>query len=43
MTLSQSQHSLESASLDGSLPDDRFSVDSDSSDNFVILMDSGKQ
>ncbi|KAK6472101.1 UHRF1-binding protein 1-like isoform X1 [Huso huso] len=40
MTLSQSQHSLESASLDGSLPDDRFSVDSDSSDNFVILMDS---
>ncbi|MGH0119367.1 UNVERIFIED_CONTAM: hypothetical protein FKN15_006098 [Acipenser sinensis] len=40
MTLSQSQHSLESASLDGSLPDDRLSVDSDSSDNFVILMDS---
>ncbi|XP_041084397.1 UHRF1-binding protein 1-like isoform X2 [Polyodon spathula] len=40
MTLSQSQLSLDSASLDASLPDDRFSIDSDSSDNFVILMDS---
>ncbi|XP_041084448.1 UHRF1-binding protein 1-like [Polyodon spathula] len=38
--LSQSQLSLDSTSLDASLPDDRFSIDSDSSDNFVILMDS---
>ncbi|MBN3297409.1 URFB1 protein, partial [Amia calva] len=40
MKRSQSQHSFESASLDGSLADDGLSVDSDSSENFVILMDS---
>nr|XP_015197634.1 PREDICTED: UHRF1-binding protein 1 isoform X1 [Lepisosteus oculatus] len=40
MKHSPSQHSFESSSLDGSLPDDGLSVDSDSSENFVILMDS---
>uniref|UniRef100_A0AAY4CF06 UHRF1 binding protein 1 n=1 Tax=Denticeps clupeoides TaxID=299321 RepID=A0AAY4CF06_9TELE len=38
---SPSQHSFDSAILDGSLPDDGLSVDSDTSENFVILMDSG--
>ncbi|XP_045062955.1 UHRF1-binding protein 1 isoform X1 [Coregonus clupeaformis] len=37
MKLSLSQHSFDSAILDGSLPDDHLSVDSDTSDN--ILMD----
>ncbi|XP_028848414.1 LOW QUALITY PROTEIN: UHRF1-binding protein 1 [Denticeps clupeoides] len=37
---SPSQHSFDSAILDGSLPDDGLSVDSDTSENFVILMDS---
>uniref|UniRef100_A0A8C7JJM5 Bridge-like lipid transfer protein family member 3A n=1 Tax=Oncorhynchus kisutch TaxID=8019 RepID=A0A8C7JJM5_ONCKI len=37
MKLSLSQYSFDSAILDGSLPDDHLSVDSDSSDN--ILMD----
>ncbi|KAJ8016716.1 hypothetical protein DPEC_G00010220 [Dallia pectoralis] len=36
---SLSQQSFDSAILDGSLPDDRLSVDSDMSDNFVLLMD----
>ncbi|XP_008300879.1 UHRF1-binding protein 1 [Stegastes partitus] len=37
---SPSQHSFDSAILDGSLPDENLSVDSDLSDNFVVLMDS---
>uniref|UniRef100_A0A8C4RMN2 UHRF1-binding protein 1-like n=1 Tax=Erpetoichthys calabaricus TaxID=27687 RepID=A0A8C4RMN2_ERPCA len=40
MKHSPSQHSFESTSLDGSLPDEHLSVDSDNSDSFVILMDS---
>ncbi|KAK2851678.1 hypothetical protein Q5P01_007954 [Channa striata] len=40
MKQSPSQHSFDSAILDGSLPDENLSVDSDLSDNFVILMDS---
>uniref|UniRef100_A0AAQ6ANJ2 Chorein N-terminal domain-containing protein n=1 Tax=Amphiprion ocellaris TaxID=80972 RepID=A0AAQ6ANJ2_AMPOC len=38
---SPSQHSFDSAILDGSLPDENLSMDSDLSDNFVVLMDSG--
>uniref|UniRef100_A0A672YW34 UHRF1 binding protein 1 n=1 Tax=Sphaeramia orbicularis TaxID=375764 RepID=A0A672YW34_9TELE len=41
MKQSPSQHSFDSAILDGSLPDENLSVDSDTSDNFVVLMDSG--
>ncbi|XP_010766103.1 UHRF1-binding protein 1 [Notothenia coriiceps] len=37
---SPSQHSFDSAILDGSLPDENLSVDSDFSENFVVLMDS---
>ncbi|XP_070825607.1 bridge-like lipid transfer protein family member 3A [Chaetodon trifascialis] len=40
MKQSPSQHSFDSAILDGSLPDENLSVDSDFSDNFVVLMDS---
>ncbi|XP_041953572.1 UHRF1-binding protein 1 isoform X1 [Alosa sapidissima] len=40
MKQSPSQHSFDSAILDGSLPDDRLSVCSDTSENFAILMDS---
>ncbi|KAM9343073.1 bridge-like lipid transfer protein family member 3A [Pholidichthys leucotaenia] len=40
MKQSPSQHSFDSAILDGSLPDENLSVGSDVSDNFVILMDS---
>ncbi|XP_042347366.1 UHRF1-binding protein 1 [Plectropomus leopardus] len=40
MKQSPSQHSFDSAILDGSLPDENLSVDSDVSDNFVVLMDS---
>ncbi|KAF1390227.1 hypothetical protein PFLUV_G00055890 [Perca fluviatilis] len=40
MKQSPSQHSFDSAILDGSLPDEYLSVDSDVSDNFVVLMDS---
>lgn len=40
MKQSPSQHSFDSAILDGSLPDENLSVDSDS-DNFVVLLDSG--
>ncbi|KAM3871794.1 bridge-like lipid transfer protein family member 3A [Diretmus argenteus] len=40
MKQSPSQHSFDSAILDGSLPDENFSVDSDTSDNFVVLMES---
>ncbi|KAM6924347.1 bridge-like lipid transfer protein family member 3A [Xenentodon cancila] len=37
---SHSQQSFDSAILDGSLPDENISVDSDFSDSFVVLMDS---
>ncbi|KAJ8265440.1 hypothetical protein COCON_G00145390 [Conger conger] len=37
MKQSPSQHSFDSAIMDGSLPDDRLSMDSDASDNFIIL------
>ncbi|XP_047452545.1 UHRF1-binding protein 1 isoform X2 [Mugil cephalus] len=40
MKQSPSQHSFDSAILDGSLPDENLSVDSDISENFVVLMDS---
>ncbi|TNN73459.1 UHRF1-binding protein 1 [Liparis tanakae] len=40
MKQSSSQHSFDSAILDGSLPDENLSVDSDTSDNFVVLMGS---
>ncbi|KAG7472115.1 hypothetical protein MATL_G00105110 [Megalops atlanticus] len=40
MKHSPSQHSFDSAILEGSLPDDGLSVDSDTSENFVILVDS---
>ncbi|KAM3617323.1 uncharacterized protein V6R79_004834 [Siganus canaliculatus] len=40
MKQSPSQHSFDSAILDGSLPDENLSVDSDISDNFVVIMDS---
>ncbi|XP_071379292.1 bridge-like lipid transfer protein family member 3A [Centroberyx affinis] len=40
MKQSPSQHSFDSAILDGSLPDENLSVDSDASDNFVVLVDS---
>lgn len=38
---SPSQHSFDSAILDGSLPDESLSMDSDVSDNFFTFMDSG--
>jgi len=41
MKQSHSQQSFDSAILDGSLPDENLSVDSDFSDNFVVLVDSG--
>lgn len=41
MKQSPSQNSCDSAILEGSLADDGLSIDSDMSDNFVILMDSG--
>ncbi|XP_035238139.1 UHRF1-binding protein 1 [Anguilla anguilla] len=37
MKQSPSQHSFDSAIMDGSLPDDGLSMDSDASDNFIIL------
>ncbi|XP_034028775.1 UHRF1-binding protein 1 [Thalassophryne amazonica] len=37
---SPSQHSFDSAILDGSLPDENLSVDSNASENFVVLMES---
>ncbi|XP_037630079.1 UHRF1-binding protein 1 isoform X1 [Sebastes umbrosus] len=40
MKQSPSQHSFDSAILDGSLPDENLSVDSDVSDNFVVIMES---
>ncbi|RVE70811.1 hypothetical protein OJAV_G00068180 [Oryzias javanicus] len=40
MKQSHSQQSFDSAILDGSLPDENLSIDSDLSDNFVVLMDS---
>lgn len=41
MKQSPSQQSFDSAILDGSLPDENLSVDSDLSDNLFVLMDSG--
>lgn len=41
LKLSHSQQSFDSAILDGSLPDENLSIDSDFSDNFVVLIDSG--
>ena len=41
MKPSPSQHSFDSAILDGSLPDENLSVDSDISDNFFGFVDSG--
>lgn len=41
MKQSPSQHSFDSAILDGSLPDESLSVGSDVGDNFVVLMESG--
>lgn len=41
MKPSNSQQSFDSAILDGSLPDENLSIDSDLSDNFVVVMDSG--
>lgn len=41
MKQSASQHSFDSAILDGSLPDENLSVESDVSENFVVIMDSG--
>lgn len=43
MKQSPSQHSFDSAILDGSLPDESLSVDSDISDNFFVFMDSGTE
>lgn len=40
MKQSPSQHSFDSAILDGSLPDENLSVDSDLSDGFVVLIGS---
>lgn len=40
MKQSPSQHSFDSAILDGSLPDDHISMDSDLSDHFATFMDS---
>ncbi|XP_038138689.1 UHRF1-binding protein 1 [Cyprinodon tularosa] len=40
LKLSHSQQSFDSAILDGSLPDENLSIDSDFSDNFVVLIDS---
>ncbi|XP_061699850.1 bridge-like lipid transfer protein family member 3A [Syngnathoides biaculeatus] len=40
MKHSPSQHSFDSAILDGSLPDESLSVGSDVSDNFAVLMES---
>lgn len=37
-----SQQSFDGVSLDSSGPEDRISVDSDGSDSFVMLMESGK-
>ncbi|XP_055510446.1 bridge-like lipid transfer protein family member 3A isoform X1 [Leucoraja erinacea] len=39
MKRTSSQHSLDTTSLDGSLPEDRISVDSDSSEKYVILLE----
>uniref|UniRef100_A0A3Q3F0E9 Bridge-like lipid transfer protein family member 3A n=1 Tax=Labrus bergylta TaxID=56723 RepID=A0A3Q3F0E9_9LABR len=43
MKQSPSQHSFDSAIMDGSLPDENLSVHSDFSENFVVLIDSGAQ
>uniref|UniRef100_UPI00398F6A63 bridge-like lipid transfer protein family member 3A isoform X2 n=1 Tax=Pristiophorus japonicus TaxID=55135 RepID=UPI00398F6A63 len=39
MKLTSSQHSMDTTSLDGSLTEDRISVDSDSSEKYVILLE----
>lgn len=41
MKRTASQHSFDSTSVDGSGPEDGLSVDSDGSDCFVMLTDSG--
>lgn len=43
MKKTASQHSFDTNSLDGSGLEDRLSVDSDGSDGFVMLMDSGNK
>lgn len=42
MKRTASQHSFDTTSVDGSGPEDGLSVDSDGSDGFVMLTDSGK-
>lgn len=42
MKRTSSQHSFDTTSVDGSGPEDGLSVDSDGSDGFVMLTDSGK-
>lgn len=43
MKRTASQHSFDTTSVDGSGPEDGLSVDSDGSDGFVMLTDSGKE
>lgn len=43
MKRTASQHSFDTTSVDGSGPEDGLSVDSDGSDGFVMLTDSGNQ
>ncbi|OXB68472.1 hypothetical protein ASZ78_000409, partial [Callipepla squamata] len=43
MKRTSSQHSFDTTSVDGSGPEDGLSVDSDGSDGFVMLTDSGNQ
>lgn len=43
MKRTASQHSFDTTSMDGSGPEDGLSVDSDGSDGFVMLTDSGKE
>lgn len=42
MKRTSSQHSFDTTSVDGSGPEDGLSMDSDGSDGFVMLTDSGK-
>lgn len=42
MKRTSSQHSFDTTSVDGSGPEDGLSLDSDGSDGFVMLTDSGK-
>lgn len=43
MKRTASQHSFDTTSVDGSGPEDGLSVDSDGSDGFVMLTDSGNK